>query len=109
MREIAGMRGEILTANYGQKIAVPRAPYVASPEGKHTLSWVDLGLKRALKEAAEGGYDKLIWTPGEEQAARYDLSKQISKLQYFPTRQRLQAFDHYGNSVIDKLDVKPEQ
>ncbi len=59
---------------------VPKSPYVSSPEGKHTSSWVDLGLKRALREAAEKGYDKLVWTPGAEQASRYSLSRQVESI-----------------------------
>jgi hypothetical protein len=53
----------------------PSAPYVTNTQG-----WTDLALKRVLKEAAEGGYDKVVWTPGVEQAARYDLSKQVDRL-----------------------------
>ena len=79
---------------------VPTAPYVTN-----TQAWTDLALKRALREAAEGGYDKLVWTPGAEQAKRYNLSQQVSKLQYFPKRERLQAFDHEGRSVIDKEGI----
>jgi hypothetical protein len=59
---------------------LPSAPYVTSTQG-----WTDLGLKRALKEAAEGGYDKMIWTPGAEQAKRYDLSQQIGSITARPT------------------------
>jgi hypothetical protein len=33
-------------------------------------------------EAARGGYDKLIWTPGKEQANRYQLNKFIDALRY---------------------------
>ncbi len=33
-----------------------------------------------IREAAEKGYDRLSWTPGEAQAARYDLSKQVNKI-----------------------------
>ena len=51
---------------------MPHAPYVDS-----TQKWVDLGLKRLLHEAAKGGYHKIVMTPGEEQAKRYDLSKHI--------------------------------
>lgn len=54
---------------------LPRAPYVDS-----TAKWTDLGLKRALQEAARGGYDKLVVTPGEEQAKRYDLSKHLKQV-----------------------------
>jgi hypothetical protein len=56
---------------------VPSAPYVTN-----TGSWTDLALKRALKEAAEGGYDKLVWTPGAEQAERYKLSNHVDELRY---------------------------
>jgi hypothetical protein len=53
------------------------APYVTN-----TNDWVDLGLKRALLEAAKGGHDKLALTPGYEAADRYNLSKQIAKIEY---------------------------
>lgn len=90
---------------------LPSAPYVTSTEG-----WTDLALKRVLKEAAEGGYDKVVWTPGEEQAARYDLSKQISKLTYLAPDSKfgdkfgtnLRAYDHEGNVVINKT-VPPKE
>ena len=81
----------------------PSAPYVSSPEGKHTSSWVDLGLKRALREAAEKGYDKLVWTPGAEQAARYDLSKHIDELHWH--RGNLVAYDKDGNKVIQRTGM----
>lgn len=44
---------------------VPDAPF------KTTKAWTSLLLKRMLREAAEKGYDRLSWTPGEEQALRY--------------------------------------
>jgi hypothetical protein len=56
--------------NNGFKAKTPEGPYVGN-----TNKWTDLALKRALIEAARGGHDKLIWTPGEEQALRYDLKK----------------------------------
>jgi hypothetical protein len=61
-------------ANSGR---VPNAPFVDG-----TQKWTDLALKRALREAAEGNYDALAWTPGAAQAKRYDLSKQIDSLNY---------------------------
>ena len=47
-------------------------------------SWHELALKRMLREAAEKGYDRLSWTPGEAQAARYDLSKQVDEVRLVP-------------------------
>jgi len=78
------------------------APYVTN-----TDHWVELGLKRALLEAARGGYDKLVWTPGEEQAKRYDLSKQISKVTYHPLDKSFNAYDKSGRNVIYENDVEP--
>jgi hypothetical protein len=49
--------------------SVPAAPF--------SKTWHELAFKRILREAAEKGYDKVAWTTGEQQAARYDLSKQV--------------------------------
>lgn len=74
--------------------AVPRGPYVNSTEG-----WTDLALKRALRAAAEGGHDKLVWTPGAEQAARYNLARHVREIAYNPERERLYATSHTGEPV----------
>jgi len=85
---------------------VPPAPYVTN-----TQAWTDLALKRALREAAEGGYDKLVWTPGAEQSKRYDLSKQVGKIYYDPelaggtlAAEGLRP----GQTILDKPNIKPE-
>jgi hypothetical protein len=48
------------------KRALPAGPYV-----DNTQKWTDLALKRVLHEAAHGGYDKVVFTPGDEQNKRY--------------------------------------
>jgi len=50
------------------------------PDAPFKKTWHELALKRMLREAAEKGYDRLSWTPGEAQAARYDLSKSVDKI-----------------------------
>jgi len=80
------------------------APYV-----QNTQSWTDLALKRALKEAAEGGYDKLVWTPGAEQAKRYDLTKHVNEIKYDPNEQMLLAYDHNGHEVMNERGVEPHE
>jgi len=77
------------TADLGNRGLIPTAPYVTN-----TQAWTDLALKRALREAAEGGYDKLVWTPGAEQAKRYDLSKQVRKISYDKNTNSLMAWGH---------------
>ena len=54
----------------------PNAPFVGKTE-----AWVALSLKRMIRYAAENGFDKISWTNGEQQAARYDLSKQVDSVE----------------------------
>jgi hypothetical protein len=49
---------------------------------KKTDQWVGLGMKWALRHAAENGFDVVTWTTGEQQAERYDLSKQVDRISY---------------------------
>jgi hypothetical protein len=61
-------------AGMGGDNAVPDAPF------KDT--WYQLALKRALRYAADNGYDRVGLTTGKQQAERYDLSKQVDELNY---------------------------
>jgi len=56
--------------NYG----VPDAPF--------KKNWHELSMKRLLNYAADNGYDSIAFTPGAEQAKRYDLSKQINTISW---------------------------
>lgn len=65
-------------AKYMPGIAsIPSAPFVTD-----TKAWVALALKRMIRYAAENGFDRIAWTNGEQQAARYDLSKQVDRVAY---------------------------
>jgi len=85
---------------------IPAAPYVTN-----TQHWTDLGLKRALTEAANGGYDKLMWTPGATQAKRYDLSQHVDEVRYM--RNADGTYNVYpqkdGEEIMTKLKMKPEE
>lgn len=70
--------------------------------------WHELAMKRMLRHAAENGYDKLAWTTGDQQAARYDLSKHVSRLEYLPDKNMLRAFDTNGHFIFDK-EVEPQK
>lgn len=52
------------------------------PDAPFKKTWHEFALKRMIRYAAENGYDKLAWTTGEQQAERYDLSKQISRVDH---------------------------
>lgn len=76
-----------------------------------TDDWVDLGLKRALLEAAKGDYEKLAWSPGDVHADRYDLSRHISKIRHEKNEDgtyNLDVFDKHGARVFDQDDMHPD-
>ena len=58
----------------GPNKGVPDAPY------KDTKDWTALALKRVMRHAANNNYDGITWTTGDQQADRYDLSKQVSSI-----------------------------
>lgn len=103
---------EALTAH---RAKVPNAPF--------KQSWHELAMKRMLRYAAENGYDRLSWDTGETQADRYDLSKQISRIELEDNSSggigrpnmegefkhgMLDAYDKNGRKVIDSQHVTPE-
>ena len=52
------------------------------PDAPLKKTWHEFVMKRAIRMAAEQGYDAVAWTTGEQQAERYDLSKQVDQVQY---------------------------
>lgn len=52
------------------------------PDAPFKDTWYQLALKRAIQHAAENGYDRIGLTTGSQQAARFDLSKQVDNLLY---------------------------
>ena len=51
---------------------VPAAPF--------EKNWQELAMKRMLRYAAENGFDIIAWTTGDQQAQRYDLSRDVLKI-----------------------------
>lgn len=53
---------------YQDEDKVPQGPYVGN-----TQQWTDLALKHALSEAARGGHDRVVFSPGEANANLYGI------------------------------------
>jgi hypothetical protein len=53
---------------------VPAAPW--------SKNWHEMALRRAIRLAAEGGYDALGWTTGRTQIARYELGNAVEKIEW---------------------------
>lgn len=81
------------------------------PDAPFKKTWHELALKRLIREAAEKGYERLSWTPGEAQAARYDLSKQIDQVILTHNRDgvgTLEYFDKKGNKNTQFVKSKED-
>lgn len=77
------------------------------PDAPFKKTWQELALKRIVREAAEKGYDKVAWTTGEQQAERYDLSKQIKEIRYHKYPKGLQDSEpSYLVQVFDRTNEK---
>lgn len=92
------------------------------PDAPFKKTWHELAMKRVLKMAVDEGYEKVAWTTGEQQAERYDLSKQISKVElekssggaYAPKEGEfksglLKAYDKSGKKVISQYVNDPSE
>jgi len=60
-------------------------------------AWVELAMKRIIRLAAEGGYDQIAWTTGEQQVERWGNAMQFDKIEYDPRSETLSAWDSGGN------------
>lgn len=96
-------------AKYEQLQSAWTASKGGIPDAPFKDSWYQLALKRAIQYAAENGYDRIGLTTGSQQAARFDLSKQLSEVSYNPEFKRIAGFDKSGNPVVYQADVEPDQ
>ena len=85
------------------------------PDAPFKETWPDLALKHHLAEAAQNPEVQWLgFTGGETQAARYDLSKQISRVEFHPNvvnpdgRGRLKAWGSDGRQVMEEV-MQPEK
>ena len=83
-------------------VAEPQRTRGGVPDAPFKKTWPELLMKRMIRYASENGYDGISWTPGEEQAARYDLSKQVKDVNVLKRDDGtydLQATPHDGGSI----------
>lgn len=76
------------------------------PDAPFKTTWHELAMKRAIQMAAEGGYDRIAFTTGKQQAERYSLSKQVNEItatHFGGERYRVEAIDKNGKPAIVKI------
>jgi hypothetical protein len=76
------------------------------PDAPFKDNWYQLGLKRAIKEAADTGMDRVYLTTGARQADRYDLSRHMSSIEYKDGV--LKGYNNDGDLVVNK-HVSPDE
>lgn len=81
-----------------ERQAMEGRPKEPAPFIDKTEDWAGLGLKRALFEAAHGGHDKLAWTPGEDQYARFSDPREPEKTR----AQRLAGMRSFYDQMLPK-------
>ncbi|MBP9870279.1 MAG: hypothetical protein KBC53_02110, partial [Nitrosomonas sp.] len=69
-------------------IGVPPAPFVSDANNKATNAYITLLMKKALIEAVSNDHASVSWTTGDQQADRYDLSKQVDTIAYAFSKDR---------------------
>lgn len=92
--------------------AVRKADYLNNhgvPDAPFKKDWHELALKHAILDAARRGYHGIVITPGQEQADRYKLSKQIGTVAYHPEEQHFQAFAPNRETIINEKGATPER
>lgn len=85
----------------------PKAPYVDK-----TNDWVDLMVRTLIREAVEGGYDKVMFTPGVMQAARWNQAQYVDRIAYHPESEMLYFWPKGDpmplNTHVPKKDLKAQ-
>jgi len=98
------MKAQAEAQDLGHKLnnVVPNAPF--------KKNWHELALKKMIHHAAANGYDSIAITPGQEQAKRYSLSRQVGRITHMthsdtPDKGILFAFDPKGNQIVENHNV----
>ena len=84
--------------------AVPDAPYKED--------WYQLALRRAVKEAIDGGYDRVALPTGARVAERFDLSKQIDSISHQKNPDgtyKVVATDKNGRAALNDASVPQDK
>ncbi len=99
MRSLTNEYHETEHALYNEMKKQPKAPF--------SKNWPITLMKRAIHEGVHGDYERIAWTSGQHQAARYNMGGQVDELHYDPRTQRLMAY-RGNNSVANRIVSKDE-
>jgi hypothetical protein len=82
----------------------------STPDAPFKTTWPMLVMKRMVRYASENGFDSIAWTPGDVQADRYDLRKQVDTIRYMKTPSGEYAIGALKDGyAVQKSVLKPEE
>lgn len=97
-------------ANDGTFTLETREPMAGVPDAPFRKDWSLQLFKRALRDAVESGKQWIGWTAGETQAERYDLSKQIDRIEYNEDKQGGRLTGEKGTEMpIIQTGITPDK
>lgn len=92
---------------------------VGVPDAPFRTTWPELAMKRMLRMAVEGGYDKLTWDTGDTNAERYNMQARVDKITVQPVQPNKKMGEkdityHVlaykdGNSIREENYLSPEK
>lgn len=106
MRELKAQEDEI-DYKLRDPNLVPTAPFVTD-----TKDWTRLAVRNAIEDAVNQGHGNVAWTTGAQQAERYDLSKQVSKIDAMQNSDGtfwVNAVDNDGLNVLEKDKISKSE
>ena len=78
------------------------------PDAPYKEDWYQLALRRAVKEAIDGGYDRVALPTGARVNERFSLIKHVDEIGYNQTSKQFFSYKD-GNPVVFKDNVQPEE
>lgn len=78
------------------------------PDAPFKKSWHEMAFRRIAQMAAQQGYDSVAWTTGEQQNDRFDLSKQVDKIEYYANEDKtvdVKVWDKNENVFFNEKNI----
>lgn len=93
---VQDMVNAVRDGRVGRGTAVPAGPFVQKTE-----AWVGLTLKRMIRWAVDNGFERVAWTRGEQQVARYTqaLRNNVDRIEWKKTPEGVQLTGYKGREA----------
>lgn len=93
------------------KLNEARSAIGGVPNFPFKKSWPEMAFRRVAQMAAQGGYDRVAWTTGDQQNDRFDLSHHVDSITLRDKGNGLWKISGYkdGSRVIEHSDIATDK